>query len=173
MQTVRLGMKETRQSTLDGAFQPPMPKVRTSYGHMMDWDRQKIVRQIESETRLVETFYGGVGAEPDLAERVALSVENRIKKLGLTFLSGPLIREIMNMTLLEEGLVDYRNVCTRVGTPVYDAHLIDVGRGFEAKDNSNLQENAETSHKKKGRQDQQGAVSTPAPAGTCGSSSYR
>ncbi|WP_346865080.1 anaerobic ribonucleoside-triphosphate reductase [Methanocalculus sp. MSAO_Arc2] len=149
MQTVRLGMKETRQSTLDGAFQPPMPKVRTSYGHMMDWDRQKIVRQIESETRLVETFYGGVGAEPDLAERVALSVENRIKKLGLTFLSGPLIREIMNMTLLEEGLVDYRNVCTRVGTPVYDAHLIDVGRGFEAKDNSNLQENAETSHKKK------------------------
>jgi ribonucleoside-triphosphate reductase len=116
---------------------------------MMDWDRQKIVQQILQETRLVETFYGREGADRDLAERVALSVENRIKKLGLTFLSGPLIREIMNMTLLEEGLVDYRNVCTRVGTPVYDAHLIDVGRGFEAKDNSNLQENAETSHKKK------------------------
>ncbi|MDO8841761.1 MAG: anaerobic ribonucleoside-triphosphate reductase [Methanocalculus sp.] len=142
-------MKDTRQSTLDGAFQPAMPKVRTSYGHMLDWDRQKIVQQILQETKLVETFYGREGAERDLAERVALSVENRIKKLGLTFLSGPLIREIMNMTLLEEGLVDYRNVCTRVGTPVYDAHLIDVGRGFEAKDNSNLQENAETSHKKK------------------------
>ncbi len=42
-----------------------------------------------------------------------------------------------------------RNVCTRVGTPVYDAHLIDVGKGFEAHDNANLQENAETSHKKK------------------------
>ena len=36
-----------------------------------------------------------------------------------------------------------------MGTPVYDAHLIDVGRGFEAHDNANLQENAETSHKKK------------------------
>ena len=36
-----------------------------------------------------------------------------------------------------------------MGTPVFDAHLIDVGRGFEARDNANLQENAETSHKKK------------------------
>ena len=142
-------MKDTRQSTLDGAFQPPMPRVRTSQGHMRDWDRQKIVQQILTETRLVETFYGREGAETELAERIAQSVENRIKQLGLTFLSGPLIREIMNISLLEEGLVDYRNVCTRVGTPVYDAHLIDVGRGFEAKDNSNLQENAETSHKKK------------------------
>ncbi len=35
------------------------------------------------------------------------------------------------------------------GPRCYDAHLIDVGRGFEAKDNANLQENAETSHKKK------------------------
>jgi len=142
-------MKDTRQSTLDGAFQPAMPKVRTSFGHMMDWDRTKIENQILQETRLVETFYGREGADRELAERIALEVENRIKKLGLTFLSGPLIREIMNMTLLEEGLVDYRNVCTRVGTPVFDAHLIDVGRGFESKDNSNLQENAETSHKKK------------------------
>jgi len=142
-------MKDTRQSTLDGAFRPSMPKVRTSFGHMMDWDRTKIENQILQETRLVQTFYGREGAERELAERIALEVENRIKKLGLTFLSGPLIREIMNMTLLEEGLVDYRNVCTRVGTPVFDAHLIDVGRGFESKDNSNLQENAETSHKKK------------------------
>jgi ribonucleoside-triphosphate reductase len=116
---------------------------------MLDWDRQKIVQQILNETRLVETFYGREGADLELADRIAQNVEIRIKKLGLTFLSGPLIREIMNITLLEEGLVDYRNVCTRVGTPVYDAHLIDVGRGFEAKDNSNLQENAETSHKKK------------------------
>ena len=142
-------MKDTRQSTLDGAFRPAMPKVRTSFGHMMDWDRSKIENQILQETRLVGTFYGREGAERELAERIAREVEGRIKKLGLTFLSGPLIREIMNMTLLEEGLVDYRNVCTRVGTPVFDAHLIDVGRGFESKDNSNLQENAETSHKKK------------------------
>jgi len=46
-------------------------------------------------------------------------------------------------------MIQYRNVSTRVGTPVYDAHMIDVGKGFEAHDNANLQENAETSHKKK------------------------
>jgi len=69
--------------------------------------------------------------------------------MDLQALSGPLVREIVNITLLEKGMVQYRNACTRVGTPVYDAHQIDVGRGFEARDNANLQENAETSHKKK------------------------
>jgi anaerobic ribonucleoside-triphosphate reductase len=32
---------------------------------------------------------------------------------------------------------------------VYDAHLIYIGEGFEAQENANLQDNAETSHKKK------------------------
>jgi ribonucleoside-triphosphate reductase len=37
---------------------------------------------------------------------------------------------------------------TRVGAPVYDTFQIDVGRGFESKENANLQPNAETAHKK-------------------------
>jgi len=141
--------RDTRQKTLDGIFIPLLPPVRTSDGHIIEWDRERIVRQIVEETRLVETFYGYKSADEDLAREIALSVERRILSMGLQSLSGPLIREIMNISLLERGLVQYRNVCTRVGTPVYDAHLIDVGRGFEAKDNANLQENAETSHKKK------------------------
>ncbi|WP_235855605.1 anaerobic ribonucleoside-triphosphate reductase [Methanofollis fontis] len=126
-----------------------MPKVRSSEGHIFEWDRSKIVAQIEKETRLVEEFYGYSGASREESEEIARTVEERILKLGLRSLSGPLIREIVNMTFLERGMVEYRNVCTRVGTPVFDAHLIDVGRGFEAHDNANLQENAETSHKKK------------------------
>ncbi len=141
--------RDTRQKTLDGIFIPLLPPVRTSDGHIIEWDRERIVRQIIEETRLVETFYGYTSADEELAREIALSVERRILTMGLQSLSGPLIREIMNISLLERGLVQYRNVCTRVGTPVYDAHLIDVGRGFEAKDNANLQENAETSHKKK------------------------
>ncbi len=139
----------TKQITLDGLSIPAMPSVRTSDGHILEWDREKIAKQIVKETRLVETFYGYEGADEEGAREIAREVEDRIRKLGLKSLSGPLIREIMNMVLLEHGMVQYRNVCTRVGTPVYDAHLIDVGRGFEAKDNANLQENAETSHKKK------------------------
>jgi len=140
---------EHYQQTLDGFAVPLLPQVRTTRGHIVDWDRQRIVNQIITETKLVEEFYGGKGAEEELAQSIALEVENRIKKMQLKSLSGPLIREILNITLLEHDLTKYRNVCTRVGTPVYDAHLIDVGQGFESHDNANLQENAETSHKKK------------------------
>jgi len=144
-----MARQETRQVTFDGLAVPALPFVRTTDGHIVEWDRQRIVNQIVKETRLVETFYGYEGATEEIAQEIALDVENRIKNMGLKSLSGPLIREIVNITLLEKGMVQYRNVSTRVGTPVYDAHLIDVGKGFEAHDNANLQENAETSHKKK------------------------
>ncbi len=145
---MRLARRST-QTTLFGEFVPVLPKVRTSRGYLLDWDRNRIVRQIVEESRLVEVFYGYEGADEETAQEIARRVERKIQMLGLRSLSGPLIREIVNMTLLERGLISYRNVCTRVGTPVFDAHLIDVGRGFEARDNANLQENAETSHKKK------------------------
>jgi anaerobic ribonucleoside-triphosphate reductase len=140
---------ETRQQTIFGAYAPVLPPVRTSDGHIVEWDRNRIVRQIVQETKLVETFYGYNGADEATAQEIARDVENKIKSMGLKSLSGPLIREIVNITLLEKGMIQYRNVSTRVGTPVYDAHMIDVGKGFEAHDNANLQENAETSHKKK------------------------
>ncbi len=111
--------------------------------------RNRIAEQILKETKLVEVFYGYEGADPATSQEIARLVEQRILSLGLKSLSGPLIREIMNITLLEKGMMQYRNVCTRVGPPVYDAHLIDVGKGFESHENANLQENAETSHKKK------------------------
>jgi len=138
-----------QQTTLDGRFLSPLPKVRSSDGHMVEWDRERIVRQLVEETKLLGIFYSHEAATEEQAREIARMVEQRILKLGLDSLSGPLIREIMNTVLLEQGLVEYRNVCTRVGTPVYDAHQIDVGRGFEAHENANLQENAETSHKKK------------------------
>ncbi|HUU75561.1 MAG TPA: anaerobic ribonucleoside-triphosphate reductase [Methanoregulaceae archaeon] len=144
-----MAVRDSRQTTLEGVFISPMPPVRTTDGHILEWDRQRIVQQILDETRLVETFYGYERASEAVAQEIARLVEQRILSMGLESLSGPLIREIVNITLLEKGMVQYRNVCTRVGTPVFDAHLIDVGRGFEAKDNANLQENAETSHKKK------------------------
>jgi len=61
----------------------------------------------------------------------------------------PSCPELVNIILLEHGHTEWRNISTRVGTPVFDAYRIDMGSGFEARDNANLQENAETSHKKK------------------------
>jgi len=44
--------------------------------------------------------------------------------MGVSQLSGALVREIVNQILLEEyPKQEWRNVCTGVGTPVYDAQL--------------------------------------------------
>ncbi|MHC1570675.1 MAG: anaerobic ribonucleoside-triphosphate reductase [Methermicoccaceae archaeon] len=137
------------QTTLWGEHVPQLPKVRTTDGYMLDWDREKIVQGILRESMLSEQFYGTPPIDEELAREVAREAEKRILWMNLRFLSGPLVREVVNTVLLEMGHSEYRDVLTRVGMPVYDAHMIDVGDGFEARENANLQENAETSHKKK------------------------
>lgn len=141
---------DTIQTTLDG-MELRFPKVRTSDGHMLRWDREAIVKQLLRETKLSEDFYAGSSAmDKDTAREIAHEAEKRIKIMGISQLSGALVREIVNQILLEEyPEQEWKNICTRVGTPVYDAHLIDIGEGFEAQENANLQDNAETSHKKK------------------------
>jgi ribonucleoside-triphosphate reductase len=126
-----------------------MPRVRTTDGHLLDWDREAIAKQLLKETKLSEQFYKEPGITEEEAKDIAKEVERRVRWMNVRYLSGPLVREIMNVVLLERHHTEWRNICTRVGTPVYDAHLIDIGTGFEAKENANLQENAETSHKKK------------------------
>jgi ribonucleoside-triphosphate reductase len=138
-----------RQQTLDGSFVSIMPKVRTTDGHMVEWDRNIVVNQLLKETSLSERFHGIPAISRDEALDIAKETEKRIRSMNLRFLSGPLIREVVNMILIERNDVEWRNISTRVGTPVYDACEIDMGTGFEAKENANLQENAETSHKKK------------------------
>jgi ribonucleoside-triphosphate reductase len=126
-----------------------MPKVRTSDGFLLEWDRGAIVRQLERETKLAEEFYDIPCIDEESAMGVAKEAEKRIKSMNLPRISGPLVREIVNVILMENHNQEWRNVATRIGTPVYDAHLIDIGDGFESDENANLQDNAETSHKKK------------------------
>jgi anaerobic ribonucleoside-triphosphate reductase len=137
------------QQTLEGLAVSAMPRVRTTDGHLLDWDREAIAKQLLKETKLSEQFYKEPGITEEEAQDIAKEVERRVRWMNVQYLSGPLVREIMNVILLERHHTEWRNICTRVGTPVYDAHLIDIGTGFESKENANLQENAETSHKKK------------------------
>ncbi|HUM81685.1 MAG TPA: anaerobic ribonucleoside-triphosphate reductase, partial [Methanothrix sp.] len=137
------------QQTLEGLAVSAMPRVRTTDGHLLDWDRGAIAKQLLKETKLSEQFYKSPGITAEEAEDIAKEVERRVRWMSVQYLSGPLVREIMNVVLLERHHAEWRNICTRVGTPVFDAHLIDIGTGFESKENANLQENAETSHKKK------------------------
>ncbi len=69
--------------TFEGITVPVLPSVRTSDGHIIEWDRNRIVRQIVEETKLVETFYGYEGADEATAQDIAHDVENRIKNMGL------------------------------------------------------------------------------------------
>ncbi|MEA1984489.1 MAG: anaerobic ribonucleoside-triphosphate reductase [Euryarchaeota archaeon] len=137
------------QQTLDGGLISIMPKVRTTDGHMVKWDRMVVVDQLVKETALGERFHGVPGITRDEAYDIAKETEKRIRTMNINFLSGPLIRELVNIILLERGEVEWRNISTRVGLPVFDACETDLGAGFEANENANLQDNAETSHKKK------------------------
>lgn len=137
------------QQTLEGLSVSALPRVRTTDGHLLDWDKDTIAKQLMKETKLSEQFYKVPSITEEEAKEIAREVERRVRWMNVKYLSGPLVREIMNVVLLERHHPEWRNICTRVGTPVYDAHLIDIGTGFEAKENANLQENAETSHKKK------------------------
>jgi ribonucleoside-triphosphate reductase len=140
---------KNKQLTLTGVIVSEMPRVRTTDGHLLHWNREAIAKQLLKETKLSEQFYGAPGITEEEANDISREVERRIRWMNVKYLSGPLVREIMNVVLLERHHPEWRNICTRVGTPVFDAHLIDIGTGFESKENANLQENAETSHKKK------------------------
>ena len=140
---------QSLQQTLDGQFISTMPKVRTTDGHMVSWDRSIVVNQLLKETALSEWYHNISSISKEEAVDIAKETERRIRSMNIKFLSGPLIRELVNMILLERGHLEWRNVSTRVGSPVFDACEIDKGSGFEANENANLQENAETSHKKK------------------------
>jgi ribonucleoside-triphosphate reductase len=107
-----------------------------------------------TETKLAKEFYDVRPMSQEEAEAIAFDVERKILNLRLKFVSGPLIRELVNNILLsmakdKSEYAVYRNILTRVGAPVYDAYLMDMGQGYKANENANLQPNAETSHKRK------------------------
>lgn len=123
--------------------------VKNTNGFITPWNREIIIQQIMKETRLSELFFNKPSATYEEADRISRAVEGLVYKLNIKCLSGPLIREMVNTVLLEQGHNEWRNVMTRVGASVYDAYEIDSGYGFEANDNANQLNNAETSHKRK------------------------
>lgn len=130
------------------------PMVRGTDGFIVPWNRKQIVEQLLTETKLAEEFYETRAISRQEAEEIAVEVETKVFDLNLKFISGPLIRELVNNILLSKSAQKpefalYRNILTRVGTPVYDAYLMDIGQGFKAKENANLQPNPETAHKRK------------------------
>ena len=136
--------------------------VSTSNGQMRPWNRDAISDQLVRETDALKEFFGIAGISGDEAKGIAAEVERRINFKKHPIINSALVREIANQILLEksqkarkkediERFDSYRKRSTRVGLPVYDAYMIDVGdqNSFERNENANVQGNPETSHKKK------------------------
>ncbi len=72
--------QETVQQTLDWKSVPQMPRVRTTDGHVMDWDRHAIVAQLLKETQLSKKFYRIDPITVEEAEEISKEVDARIKR---------------------------------------------------------------------------------------------
>jgi len=113
--------------------------VRTSRGTLERFDPKFIEDSLVKEADLSR----------EVAAHVSKEVEAKLRKLKVNYLTAPLIREIVTVQLLEEGLEEARSQYTRLGMPVYDVtQLIEHG----SKENANLHHNPETIHKFAGDQ---------------------
>ena len=100
-------------------------RVRTSKTVLETFDRAKIVSSLIEETTLPS----------DKAKIIAKEVEDELGKLEIEYVTAPLIREIVNVRLLQHGFERERAMYTRLGMPVYDVKGL-IGRG--SKENANL-----------------------------------
>lgn len=99
--------------------------VRTSGEDMVKWDRAKIVEALMKET----------GLASEMANIIGVEVEKQIKSLNIDVITSPLIRELVDVKLLEYGLEDARRRHTRLGTPIFDVLNIIFNRN---KENANV-----------------------------------
>lgn len=124
-------------------------KITISAEHVVPWERSRISAQLIRESQLATEYFGIPSLTTEEADEIALAVEDAISQIAPPVLTAPMVREFVNVELIRRGHIGIRAITTRVGMSVADAIEIDRGFGFEAKENANLQENAETGHKKK------------------------
>ena len=127
-------LKKIDEKIADKYFAANALKVRTTRDTIEPFDNSKI-----QKTLIVET-----NASKELAEEIANDAWKELKKLDVEYLTAPMIREIVNTKLVENGLEALRREYTRVGIPVYNiTNLIQNG----SRDNANMIHNPETVHK--------------------------
>ena len=84
--------------------------VRTSRFAMEEFDRNKIAESLVKEANV----------PLELAQKIARETEKRLSEFKTKYLTAPLIREIVNVILIEKGFEEYRHKLTRLGLPVHD-----------------------------------------------------
>ena len=100
--------------------------VRTSHDSIEEFNSHKIIQSLVRE-----------GSLPlELSQKITEEVENRIYKFQTTYLTGSLIREMVNNVLLEHSYEEYRNKLARLRMPLYDdqemfTNVEDIQNGAE------------------------------------------
>jgi ribonucleoside-triphosphate reductase (formate) len=84
--------------------------VRTSKMAIEEFDRTRIAKSLVTEA----------GMPQALANEVSSEAEERLLRFGTTYITAPLIRELVNTILVERKLEEYRHRLTRLGLPVND-----------------------------------------------------
>ncbi len=98
-------------------------QVRTSSQLIEGFDRGNIIKSLLRETNVPR----------GVAEKIGHEVEEKIKDLEIESISTSLIREMVNVKLLEYGHENIRNQYTRLGLPVFEA-----GKKTEKKPYNNM-----------------------------------
>lgn len=95
------------------------------------WDKSKIVNSLILETE----------ASPELAREIADRVEERIVQGGMNTVTTSIIRELVDLELLERGLGTMHKKHSHLGLPMYDVEQIITSAN---KENSNTTHNPES-----------------------------
>ena len=106
----RLVLNLTRQIEEQSMLESGKFYVRTSRQTMEEFNPDKILQSLIREA----------GMPVELAQRITNEIEARISKFQATYLTAPLIREMVNVLLIEHGYEEYRHKLTRLGLPVFD-----------------------------------------------------
>jgi anaerobic ribonucleoside-triphosphate reductase len=88
--------------------------VRTSEEDVVRWDRRRIVEALIRETHV----------DVDTAEAISREVEKQIVQSGISLLTTPLIRELVDAKLIERGLDHARRMHALIGFPLYDVRQL-------------------------------------------------
>lgn len=120
----RLVLNLTKQIEEQSMLESGKLYVRSSRQTLEEFNADKILQSLVREA----------GMPVELAQKIASETEARVYKFQTTYLTAPLIREIVNSILVEHGYEEYRHKLTRLGLPVADVAdlILRAGEGTDS-----------------------------------------
>ena len=98
-------------------------EVLTSGDQVVHWNRERIIQALVRET----------GLALSLAEQISREVERQIIYSKTSRLTASLIRELVNVKLIEYGFSNESQLHSRLGVPLFDVEQMILGRGAEGR----------------------------------------